>query len=237
MTPYVLVEGEKTEKRILRPWLKCLYPGLSWKDNPELVSPGEGFLLTSNGYPSILKNIEAACEDLEEFLSFDVLIIVCDSEDEDWGIHRQRFFDEVGKFAPRCPCVVAIPNCCIETWLLGNQRFVPKAPATDLLLGFAKEYDVRAKDPEDLPRMAEFRNRAETHLHYLKAIFMDRGLNAYSKVHVGQTAEEHYLRSLIQRAESTGHLKSFDQFLRDLNQIFPITQHTPTPAAPPPSPA
>jgi hypothetical protein len=238
MTPYVLVEGEQTERRILKPWFEYLYPGLSWVEHPDQVTTGSGFLLAAHGYPSILDNIKGACQDIEQFTSFDVFIIVCDAEEEDWAVHRQKFVDLVSQVSLRCPCIVAVPNCCIETWLLGNQKFMPRVPSETKLKDFAAIYNVRDHDPEALPAIVPHRNRADTHLEYLRAIFDDQGFRRfYRKNWVGPVAEEHYLRALIHRVSSTGHLKSFEQFLRDLNQVFPISQDTPTPAAPPPSPA
>ena len=233
MTPYVVVEGKRTEPKVLKPWLTHLVPGLGWVRRAEEAGPGLGFMLAAGGYPDVLDRLRAAMEDIIRFPTFDALFVFVDAEDEPWADRRERFLEVISTSSLRVPTVISVASCCIETWLLGHRGMVRTQSDHPGLRTFLSAYDVRELDPENLPRLDGFRNRAATHEAYLKAVFESRG-RSYSKTHPGPAAEPAYLDELIRRLNETPHLLSLRHTLAELKSL---SQDTPTPAAPPPSPA
>ncbi|MCK6516546.1 hypothetical protein L6R46_16020 [Myxococcota bacterium] len=202
MTPYVVVEGKRTEPKVLKP-------------------------------SDVLNRLHDALVDIKQFPTFDALLVFVDAEDEPWAERRERFLEVISTSSLRVPAVISVASCCIETWLLGHRGMVRTQSDHEGLRTFLSAYDVRDQDPEGLPRLSGFRNRAATHEAYLKAVFESRG-RSYSKTHPGPAAEPAYLDELIRRLNETPHLQSLRHTLTELKSL---SQDTPTPAAPPPSPA
>lgn len=114
-----------------------------------------------------------------------------------------------------CPVdsFVAVADCCMETWFLGNVAVVRQAAQTEPLQRCQQHYDVRTLDPErmDLPEEHPG-SRAAYHLKYLRAAFAERGMT-YAKESARHVTDATYLRALVKRWETTGHLGSFGRLV------------------------
>lgn len=224
MNLYGVLEG-KTEARIYAAWLPCLFPGLTRVHRIEDVVDDHYYLLSNMGYPEVLDSVRAAVDDINQQPErFDALLVAVDADDA--GAGRRRVHVEQALTGCPVPTLVAIQDCCIESWLLGNRAFVlshdgasRRDPSTPALAPFRAHYDVCVADPALMPAPAEFiGTRATYHSRYLSAAFAERG-QRYSKRHPGQASKQHYLDALKRRFDDTGHIATFGRFLDECSTL------------------
>ncbi|QSQ21273.1 hypothetical protein JY651_39800 [Pyxidicoccus parkwayensis] len=219
MKLYLLVEGEQTEKRLFRAWLGHCFPQLSEVQTPADLAADTFFLLAGMGYPSYLQRIPQALEDAAQH-HVDHLFICIDSEDR---TYEQRRSEVAGileaaatalqrrglQFLGRIHVIVA--DCCVESWLLGHRRLVPRQPTAEDLLRFKQFYDVSLDDPERMGCPTHAMSRALYHHDYLRAVFRHHG-QTYLKNNPGIAREGNYLAALRDRCLDEArppHLQSF----------------------------
>lgn len=222
MNLYLVVEGQRTERRLYRSWLPLLVPGLREVQRIEDADTNTFFLVAGMGYPSYKDRIRQAVDDCTRSGNRFRLVICVDAEESSASARAaelqavvENAVREGRRVGPDCTVIVA--DCCIETWLLGNSKLVKRAPEDPALRAYREHYDVITADPELMPVKAGDRNRVTTHLNYLRAAFRERGMS-YSKDHPGDAQEQHYLDSLIDRAtrvqpDGTRQLRSFSALL------------------------
>jgi hypothetical protein len=208
----MLVEGSHTEPAIYSAWLPFL-TGSSRLTRPEDAQAEHGFyLLAGFGYPSLLRRLEDAIADISNFRGFGRLVVALDSEERSVLEVVEEISLLVQELACPVPANVVVAQCCIESWLLGNRKFVKRNPV-DALQAFRTEYDVTQQDAELMSNMRpeRFNTRAQYHKAYLRAAFRERRL-AFSEANPGAALTEEYLEALIDRArlgESPRHLVTF----------------------------
>lgn len=107
---------------------------------------------------------------------------------------------------------LVVQNCCLETWLLGNDRIFSRYPSGDQLKECLKHYSVLESDPE-LMDSPDDRSRVEFHLHYLRKMLEEKRMH-YSKSKPKDVCSESYLAALRDRSVRTpDHLASFRHFI------------------------
>lgn len=231
MNIYFLLEGENTEKKIYRDWLKYLLPNFSKVDYYDQVEQYNYYLISGCGYPqTVTKGLLNASEKIQETGKYDYLVLVVDA-DEDTIVEREQYiYDSLQKQEidlGKTQLVIIIQNRCIETWLLGNRAIFnhiinnitsPKPPLSDYL----KYYDVVKNDPELMGfDQTIASNHATFHYKYLKAILGEK----YTKKRPRIAQEESYFRELMLRVnDQSDHLKSFQsliEFCQMINQNTP----------------
>ena len=212
---YLVVEGERTEVRIYRAWLGHVFPGLEPVPRIEDMAEARYFLIAGNGYPSYLKRIRAAVEDIRaEPDRFDRLWVCVDSEERTADERRAEITDIIAEAACPVASTVVVHDCCIETWLLGNRKIVKRNPQSERLRGFFAHHDVRRDDPESMRALPpHYPLRAKLHLQYLQELFRERNIS-YTKKHPGDACENPYLRELVDRVDQTEHLSSLRFLVR-----------------------
>lgn len=129
MSLYVVVEGRRTEARLYRAWLPVLFPGIEQVPRIEDATTHSFYLIAGEGYPSYLRRIESAVGDLGQEGSRFTHLLVCVDAEERGHDERLTEIEEVIR-AAGCPVAftVIVADCCIETWLLGNRKFVRRNP-------------------------------------------------------------------------------------------------------------
>lgn len=235
MNLYFIVEGRRrrTEPILYRSWIPQLLPNYHEitriEDAAEEGLGNTYYLIAGFGYPSYETRIRNAIKDCAAVDKPFHLIVCVDAEDIS-ASDRVRKNQEIIRDAlssenvPLLPASVVVADCCIETWLLGNAKAVKRNPEGEKLRAYLKHYDVITLDPERMPAKPEDRNRADTHLRFLQAIFRERNMS-YTKNHPGDAAERHYLDALINRArtvqqDGTHHLRSFSNLLSTCDSIL-----------------
>jgi hypothetical protein len=224
-----LVEGEKTEPKVYKAWLKHLFPDLIFVNRPEDMIGNSCRIITGNGYPNMVsqpKNssapsrLEACLMDIENFNNVDHFFICVHSEDYSYS---ERFDEVKSKLEilksdheiddSRTKIHLIIQNCCFETWALGNAEISQKyarIKTSTTWSDFQNHYDILLNDPENLnsfPAGYPFRNKARLHKRYLVEYLAEFGLS-YRKENPIIVAEKHYLESLQKRCKNTEHLPS-----------------------------
>lgn len=232
MSLYIVVEGRRTEPRLLRGWLPKLAPGYSPAARVEDVGAQSYFVVPGRGYPSYHARIQAAAADIRQFPKFSWLVVMVDAEDVDASARRaevQKSIDESG-----CPIssAILVADCCVETWLLGNRTMVRPKPSTPALQAHLAHYNVRDDDPERMPIRPGYDLRAQHHFDYLRAVFEERDMS-FTKVNPGHAATPAYLDELRARTaviDSQGsHLASFREVVEFFDRLCPAL---PAPAEP-----
>lgn len=220
---YMLVEGGQTEPILYRAWMPALLSESVILKTPEESETRFGvYIVSGYGYPSILSRIDAALEDLIQFRGFSRLLVCLDCEERTVEEVQTEVMSRLN--LSQCPVAVnvIVANCAIESWLLGNRRFVKRAPTHEPLLTFMREFNVTENDPELLPNLRPLldNTRAQFHKRYLRAAFSEHGLS-YSERRPGQAATPDYLRALIARARDNlmpPHLQTFFDLLTAIHQ-------------------
>ena len=235
-----LVEGEKTEPKVYRAWLKHLFPDLIFVNRPEDMTGNCCRIIAGNGYPNMVskpKNssapsrLEACLMDIKNFSNVDHFFICVDSEDYSYS----ERFNEVQSILEilksdhkrddsKTEIHLIIQNCCFETWALGNAEISQKyarIKTSTTWSDFQNHYDILLNDPENLssfPSGYPFRNKAILHKRYLVEYLAEFGLS-YRKENPIIVAEKHYLESLQKRCKNTEHLPSL-RLLFDIWENF-----------------
>ena len=211
MNIYVLVEG-KTEKVVYKTWIPYVNPDLTYVNYPVELADNQFAIVSAMGYPDYLELIDSAVEDVVSSAAIDRLVVAIDSEE----MTRAEKYDEV---EARIQSIdrsidyrIIVQHFCLETWALGNRRVVRALPQEANLKLFKGVYDVRVRDPGELPAYKEW-NRAQFAYRFLRAAFRDRwGSLTYSKSNPSQLRNKSYLEQLDYRLSATGHIESFEAF-------------------------
>lgn len=215
MNLYFLLEGERTEKRVYGSWIQFAFPGLRLIERIEDATEDCFRLLAGGGFPQILDRIsEAAAEIALAKGRFDHFFICLDADGLGAAERKQAAEAYLKGLKLTVPATVIVQDCCIESWFLGNRAFVRAQPQDLDLIEFRAFYDVRTRDPEQMPARppAAAAQPQQFHFKYLKAAFQDRGLS-YNKSRPAEVGERHYLDQLVKRVDETGHLASFGELI------------------------
>lgn len=218
MNIYMLVEGRRTEKRVYKSWFSTVLPSLQVVNRLEDLAGQSLFLLSGNGYPSYRDRIIRSLQDITRHGRVDLFVVCVDAE----NMSRHEKLTELAEIASSAPPFAktrfVVHDCCIETWLLGNQKVVSRNPQSEELRQFLRHFDVTSEDPEAMPLMKDFRTRAQHHYSYLRAAFRERGL-AYTKTNPGCACDASYFREIAKRCAQDGHISSLSTLLEVLGEI------------------
>ena len=216
MNVYFLVEGRRTERKVYPQWLSVLTPELKRIEFAADVAVNNYYLISGEGYPSLLRHLQNAIADVNAIGKYDYLVVCLDAEESSVEERKQSVADylsEEGIELNKTKLVVIVQNPCFETWFLGNRKIFKRAPQSELLKEYIAFYDVRTHDPELMPdRMGVDTQRARFHMEYLREILNERNI-AYTKLNPREVGTEPFLRELIRRNKDTGHIASFKELL------------------------
>jgi len=217
---YFLVEGRRTEMKIYAAWLSHVFPTLQLVQRPEDVTDDCLRLITGGGYPQYLERVAEVLEEIVTIVGnrVDRLFVCADAEDMSLDDRHQEITESIEALQPTVRYSVIVQNCCIESWLLGNRRFLKRNPQDEKLRVFKSYYDVGQLDPEAMEPMQPYKRKAHFHEDYLKAVYRERGLS-YTKKNPKPATEEHYLKALVERFDETSHIRSFGRLIDDWRDL------------------
>jgi hypothetical protein len=212
MNLYFLVEG-KTERKIYPQWLTHLLPNYKRVDHFQEAHKYNYYLFSAGGYPSILDDIEAAVQNINDCGKYSHLVICIDA-DEDTVQERKeevqsRLHKKSGKLNGKA--IIIVQNRCIESWFLGNPLAYTEKPQNEILKQYCAFYNVSTHDPELMLKLPQFNKIAQFHKDYLKKMLKEKGSN-YSVTHTRKVCEPSYIEELNKRVKDTAHLKSLETF-------------------------
>jgi hypothetical protein len=209
---YFFLEGRRTEPRVYRAWIGHVFPHLTEAKVIADMRQDNYLLVSGDGYPQCLNRIDGILEDIERHGGVDHFFVCLDAEEEPPEVKLGEIESYLADKNPAVTCHAVIHNCCIETWFLGNRRMMRRNPQSQRLRQWKAFYDVSLGCPELMGVPSGYRIRAHFHLDYLKEMLGERRLT-YSKQQPGAVQEQHYLKSLAERHEQTGHIQSFGRLM------------------------
>ncbi|MGD0174711.1 MAG: hypothetical protein ABSC61_09875 [Anaerolineales bacterium] len=215
MNIYVVVEG-LAESMVYPCWITLANNRLIRVWDLQEVKKDNFYIVSGMGYPQYFKKIAAAIQDVNEWPAFDRLVIAVDSEE----MTREDKVIEINGIIVKKPCRVdikiIIQHFCLEAWALGNIRIVREHSEDEIVRRYKAIYDVRKRDPEQLPGIPEEGNtRAQFALKYLVAAVREHRYNLapYQKRNPRILMHQTYYTQLRSRLETTGHISSFSSFM------------------------
>ena len=229
MNFYIIVEGDKTEMSVYPAWLSILAPAYTRIDNARDVSENNYYIFCGGGIPSIYTHIKNAVLDINEIngkggAQYDYLLVCLDTEDESRDYILKQINKELkssGVSLQNAELIVFEQKVCMETWFLGNQNVFKDNPQNAEYLEYIRYYNVGNHNPEDMGNIDadRFATTARFHLRYLKRMLEERNMN-YSKSNTNEVQQQAYLRQLIKRFETTGHIPSFGSWYEFVKAHF-----------------
>lgn len=233
MNVYFVFEG-KTEALVYQSWLAVLAPHMTAVDQHDAAVKNHYYFESDMGVPDCYQVAANAVQDIHDHPHYDFLVLCLDADRMEVHEKRAEALQEIEsqlqglphKSLPlNCQLVVLVQKVCLETWFLGNRRFVPKQASGQLLRQYMAYYDVRTSDPEGLAAAFEqdaqhgqtlfgFRTKAQFHESYLREAFRDRlGGKTYSKSRPQEICHPSYLAELQSRVAETEDLRSLHAWL------------------------
>ncbi len=215
MNIYLVVEGKRSEPKIYRQWIRYINPEYTIIDYFQDVKENNVYILTGGGYPSYFDRIKAGANDVSKHPLYDMLVIAIDSENMSYEEKRNEIIKETKLDSYKIEYKIIIQHFCLETWGLGNQSIVPRSSTADQIRKYRNIFDVLTSDPELLPPLNEDVNRAQFAEKYLKALLAETSPKLrYSKRNPSALLQEDYFDKIRSRFYDTGHIKSFEDFLK-----------------------
>lgn len=214
MNLYFLVEGKRTERKVYPMWLSILKPAMVKVNYAADANDNNYYLMSGEGYPSLLNHLENAIAEINEIGKYDYLILCVDAEETSVETRKKeilQYMKEKNSRLNKAELIIIVQNPCFETWFLGNRKMFKRNPQSFALNQYINFYDVRQQDPEEMPCYQEH-TRAQFPHAYLREIFCERNIT-YSKQKPGPVGEESFLNELISRHSETGHISSFQEFI------------------------
>lgn len=241
MNLYFLVEGDRTETKLYRRWLRHSFPQLREVQLAADLTGDCFFIISGGGYPRYMQRgsarpddvrggIRDSLLDIRDNPAVDHFFICIDSEDKSYEEKLTEIAAELEKAEretrvrdrnPHFESHIIVQHCCIETWFLGNRVMMTRNPTSADLLRFQRFFDVRTDDPERMGTLDGYATRASFHLAYLKAMLLEKSPNLrYSKQNPGEVLESHYLDALRERC-TDGDLGSLRVLLEKWDRLTP----------------
>lgn len=214
MNLYFLVEGKRTEKKVYPAWLNHLVPKLHRVDNPREVDDFSYYIFSGEGYPSLLDvHLANAVKDFNAIGKFDRLVVCLDVDDATPEVRVREVQGRLSQLGFPLNQLRVIPQeCCIETWFLGNRKAVSGTPNSSTLHGYLQFFNVRQEDPERMGTHEGFNARSVFHSRYFHLVAQDKKFR-YTKHRPQHVVDEVFLKELISRRQTTGHLRTLQTFL------------------------
>ncbi len=213
MNIYVVTEGVG-ETKVYRYWIRLVNPSLEYVDHIEHISQNNYSIISGCGYPLYLQEvIENAIQDVNNHNNINRLVIAVDSED----MTLSDKYNEISNYISGFHCIaeyrIIIQHFCLETWALGNQKIIRDHPQNETLIKYKQFFNVKYRDPEDLPPYNDL-NRAQFALKYLKKALNDKYRNlGYIKGNPKVLLNDKYFSRVKERNTKQKHIQSFNAFL------------------------
>ncbi|MDM8565933.1 hypothetical protein QUF74_09800 [Candidatus Halobeggiatoa sp. HSG11] len=202
MNIYFLVEG-KTERKVYPKWLSYLIPKLERVSEPSAITNNTYYLISGNGFPSILDNhLVASVDDVNTIGNFNFLVLVIDTDDmtsEKKIVEVEQFIKENNIILSNCKLIIIPQVVCMETWFLGNRKIYTRTPPNAECASYSNHYDTSKYDPELMVKPNNYNEtNAVFHFNYLKTMLKAKNIR-YSKSNPREVHKPHYIEELKNR--------------------------------------
>lgn len=222
MNYYFLLEDEKSFIKVLPKWL--IYIGFKNIRVADIKEVTENCYVMQSGQGVTQLITRALYQTIDTILEnkgkIDELVVILDSEQYDVEYRKNQVVQKIDSYletqnVEMCfTYKIFVCNHCFETWLLGNRDLFPTEAIGEEndFWKYYCSYNVKEKDPElMIPPEDADETIAAYHFHYLHEMCRYNKIR-YSKKKPEKMAEEQYFNKLVDRINSTPHLKSFMEF-------------------------
>lgn len=227
MNFYFLLEDEKSFLKVLPSWLEYMnFIGIRVADIHD-VQENSYVLQSGQGVTQLVT--KALFDTIDTILlnpgKIDELVIILDAEELEADSREQQVMEQINKhyeidkfdFAIK----IFVCNNCFETWLLGCCGLYPKKEIdqTSDFYQYYKHYNIGECDPEKMiPPQENSDTIAKYHFHYLHELLRYKKIR-YSKSNPKNVATKNYFEGIVERINTTEHLKSFKKFYTYVSDI------------------
>lgn len=222
MNYYFLLEDEKSFIKVLPKWLS--YMGFRNIRVPDIKDVIENcyIMQSGQGVTQLITRVLYQTIDtiLENEGKIDELIIILDSEQYDVEYRKKEVKQKIHEYMAERNVELSfkykifVCNHCFETWLLGNTELFPNVvpDKENDFWCYYNNYNIKEDDPEEmLPPDGTEETIASYHFHYLHEMCRYNKIR-YSKKKPEKMGEQKYFDKLVERIETTPHLRSFLEF-------------------------
>ncbi len=227
MNFYFLLEDEKSFLKVLPSWLEHMnFSAIRVADIYE-VKENNYVLQSGQGVTQLVTKV--LFDTIDTILlnpgKIDELIIILDAEELDVESREQQVMEQINNHYEtgviKFNIKIFVCNHCFETWLLGCRGLYPQGEidyASDFYQYYS-HYNVEEHDPEELmPPEGNSDTIAKYHFHYLHELLRYKKIR-YSKNNPKNVAAKNYFEGIVERINTTEHVKSFKKFYNYVSEI------------------
>lgn len=178
------------------------------------------YLISGEGYPSLLHHLKNAVEEVNEIGNYDFLIVCLDAEETSIEERKATIIDFLKREnlqLKQGKLIIIVQNPCFETWFLGNRKIFKRNPQSTVLQRLIQFYNVQTNDPELMSSRNKEQTKAQFHHDYLKEIFTERNITYTKRI------PELYVMPLSYKNSSREVRKPDTYYLSKSYWILPIT--------------
>ncbi len=227
MNFYFLLEDEKSFLKVLPSWLEYMNFGYRRVADIQQVQENNYILQSGQGVTQLITKV--LFDTIDTILlnpgKIDKLVIILDAEELELEARRQIVYRQINEHYEdgriNFDIVVLVCNHCFETWLLGCRGLYPTGvvdQASDFY-AYYKYYNIEENDPEEMTPSEDSEDTiAKYHFHYLHELLRYKKIR-YSKNRPQNVATEGYFKGIVERIDSTEHIKSFKTFYEFITSV------------------
>lgn len=229
MNYYFLLEDERSFIKVLPSWLR--YMGFTNERVADIgyVTENCYIMQSGQGVTQLITRVLFQTMDtiIQNAGKIDELIIILDSEQYDVDYRKKEVEEKIEDYVREKKVKlnftykIFVCNHCFETWLLGNQSLFPdiEPEVGSDFWHYYRNYNVKDEDPELLlPPKNVDETIAAYHFHYLHEMCRFNKIR-YSKKKPDYMAKAEYFEKLVERIETTPHLKSLLEFYQYFSRL------------------
>lgn len=220
MSIYFLLEGKRTEPILYPAWMQFFLPTYHRVNSLLDINSNSFIIFSGFGFPCILNHIENAFKDVNNYSTIKHLIICLDSDEEDRNERFKKihyFITENKLTLNQASLHIIVQHRCIETWLLGNKKIIPRQPQSQILIECLEHFDLINGDPELLPKPQRYNSTSNYHFDIVRGIFDERNIS-YSKKFPGEAQKQYFLNEIYNSVKQN-HLASFSILINTIEAI------------------
>lgn len=220
MNYYFLLEDSQSFIKVLPKWLN--YMGFRYIRVPDIKLVEENNYIMQSGHGVTQLITKVLFDTIDTIISnpgkIDYLIIILDSENLDGQERRKQVQDKINERYStnqiEFEIEIFVCNHCFETWLLGAKGIYPSGIVDNdsFFYPYYTYYNISECDPENMLVPDNLNETiAKYHFHYLHELFRYKKIR-YRKNNTIYVESEEYFNAIIDRIQTTLHLKSFYEF-------------------------
>lgn len=225
MNLYLVVEGKVGEPKIYEKWVPIVNPNLTYVNHYTKIVNNNFAIISGKGYPNYLNVIKNAITDACNFGNIDRIVIGVDSEDYTYEEKYNEINELINDQMCKIELKIIIQHFCLETWCLANRKIIPRNPQNQILIKYLNTFNALKEDPVLMPGyIPEKLNRAQFAAKYLKLCLNEKNVT-YTKSNPTFVANDRFYKNILERYNSTGHIKEFKEFINAFEGNNATTDH------------